>query len=116
MFGEIDSMKITFQKAGESNGSNFVNVPVRSSLIMDIKIDNNFCFLWSKISNLHPCEKIHPNRLTNYKQNFNELNNESFDFTNGFNCSDLHIFEKINRLSINIFELKVCQDQTQWKL
>ena len=35
-----------------------------------------------------------------------KLNIEGFDFTNGFKCSDVHKFEKLNNLSINIFELQ----------
>ena len=37
------------------------------------------------------------------------------DFTNEFKCSNVHIFEIINVLSINIFELSFYQDQKKWK-
>ena len=40
---------------------------------------------------------------------------EVFDFTNGFRCSDVHRFEKIGNLLINIFELNFYQDQDKWK-
>ena len=43
------------------------------------------------------------------------MNIEGFDFTNGFNCSDVHKFEKLNNLSINIFELNFYQDGNNWK-
>ena len=37
------------------------------------------------------------------------------NFTNGFRCSDVHKFEKINNLSTNIFELNFYRDQNKWK-
>ena len=49
-------------------------------------------------------------RVSNYKYYFDELNIEGFDFSNGFKCSDVKKFEKLNNLSINIFELSFYQD------
>ena len=72
--------------------------------------DKNF-FLWSILAYLHPCINNHPNRVSTYKPCFTELNNESFDFTSGFRCSDVHKLEKLNNLSVNIFELKFYQNQ-----
>ena len=46
---------------------------------------------------------------------FSELNIDSFDFSNGFRCSDVYKFEKLNNLSINIFELSFHSDQKTWK-
>ena len=40
----------------------------------------------------------------------NELNIESFDFTNGFKCSDVHRYNKLNNLSVKIYELDFYQD------
>ena len=37
------------------------------------------------------------------------------DFTDGFKTSDVVKFEKLNSLSINIFELKFYQDGINWK-
>ena len=56
-----------------------------------------------------------PQRVSNYKKYFDELNIEGFDFTNGFKCSDVHKFEKLNNLSINIFELNFYLDNKIWK-
>ena len=57
----------------------------------------------------------HPIRFSNYKQYFNEINIEGFDFTNGVKCKDMHRFEKLNNLSINKFELNSYQDKNKWK-
>ena len=43
------------------------------------------------------------------------MHNGGFDFTNGFKCSDVQKFEKINNLSINIIELNFYQDRNKWK-
>ena len=67
------------------------------------------------MASLHPCENDHPNRVSKYKQHFNELNTNGFDFTNGFKCSDMHRFEKLNSLSINTYEIIFHQDGDKWK-
>ena len=43
------------------------------------------------------------------------MNIEGFGFFNGFSCSDIHNFEKLNNLSVNIFELNFYQDQKKWR-
>ena len=87
------------------DGSSYNKVPLRSSAILNIGNDDKYCFLWSILAKLHPCENSHPDRLSKYEPYCNELNIEGFDFTNGFRCSDMYRFEKLNNLSINIYEL-----------
>ena len=82
---------------------------------MNIEDNDNYCFLWYLSAYLHPCNNDHPNRVSNYRQNFNELNIQGFDFAKGFNCSDVHKFNELNKLSVKIFELNFYQDQNQWK-
>ena len=43
------------------------------------------------------------------------MNFQSFDFTNDFKCSDVHIFIELNNLSVNKFELNFHQDKNKWK-
>ena len=38
-----------------------------------------------------------------------------FDFTKGFRCSDVHKFNELNNLSVNIFELNFYQYQNKWR-
>ena len=115
IFDKINSMKMRFYKTGEMNGSNYVKTPLRSNFLKNIKKNDKYCFIWSILASLHPCDNDHPNRVSNYKQYFNDINIEGFDFTNGFKCSDAHKFEKLNNLSINIFELNFHQDKNKWK-
>ena len=53
--------------------------------------------------------------MKNYTHYSSELNIEVFDFSNGYKCSDMHKFEKLNNLSINSFDLNFYQDQNKWK-
>ena len=93
---KINSTKVRFYKTGEINDSSFVKIPLRSNALINVKNDDKYCFIWSGLASLHPFENDHPNRISNYKQFFIELNIDGFDFSNGFKCSDVHKFEKLN--------------------
>ena len=112
---KINSMTVYFYKTNEMNGSNYVKIPLRSNAILNIENNDKYCFLWSILASLHPCIKNHPNRVSNYRQIFNELNIQGFDFSGGFKCNDVHRFNELNNLSVNIFELSFYQDQNHWR-
>ena len=112
-FNKINSMTVYFYKTGELNVSNYIKIPLRSNAILNIENNDKYWFLWSILAYLHPCNNSHPNRVTNYRQYFDELNIQGFDFTNGFKCTDFHKFNEINNLSVNIFELNFYQNQNQ---
>ena len=97
------------------NGSNYVKITLRSKAILNIENNDKYCFLRSILAYLHPCSINHPNRVSNNKQYFNELKINDFDFRNGFKCSDVHKFNELNNLSVNIFELNFYQDQNKWR-
>ena len=97
------------------DGSNYVKFPLRTNAILNYENNDKYCFLWSILAWLHPCTNNHPNRVSNYKQYFNQLNIQGFDFSKGFRCSDVHKFNELNTLSVNIFELAYYQDQNKWK-
>ena len=113
VFQRINSMTISFYNTGNMDGSSYVKIPLRSSAIVNIKNDDKYCFIWSILASLYPCEN-NPNRVSNYEPYFNKLNIEGFDFTCGFKCSDMYRFEKLNNLSKNIYELGF--DQNKHKL
>ena len=114
-FDKLYSMTIYFYETTEMNGSNYIKIPLRSNAILNIENNDKYCFIWSILASLYPCNNNHPNRVSNYRQYFNELNIQYFDFTNGFKCSDIHKFNELNNLSVNIFELVFYQDQNQWR-
>ena len=103
-FQRVNSMTISFYNTGSMDGSTYVKLPLRSSAIINVKNDDKYCFIWSILAKLYPCES-NPDRVSKYLPYFNELNIEGFDFTNGFRCSDMYRFEKLNNLSINIYQL-----------
>ena len=115
IFDKINSMKISFYTTTELNGTSYVKIPLRTSSILNIQKNDKYCFIWSVLASLHPCEKSNPSRVNNYVQYFNELHFQNFDFTNGFKCSDVHRFNELNNLSVNIYELNFYQDGDKWK-
>ena len=115
IFDKINSMKISFYKTIELNGTSYVKIPLRSNAILNVKSNDKYCFIWSILASLYPCENNNSSRVNNYVQYFNELNFQSFDFTNGFKCSDVHRFNELNNLSVNIYELNFYQDGDKWK-
>ena len=82
---------------------------------MNIENNDIYRFIWSILASLHPCNNNHPNSVSNYKQCFDELNINGFDFTNGLKCSDVHRFNELNILSISIFEFNFYQDRNVWR-
>ena len=108
-------MTIYFYRTIELIGSSYVKIPIRSNAILNIENNDKYCFIWSILGFLHPCENSHPISVSNYEQYFNELNIEEFDFTNGFRCNDVHKFEKLNNVCNNIFELGFYQGNNKWK-
>ena len=114
-FDKVNSMTIYFFKTGEMNGSSYVKTPLRTNAILNIDNKDKYCFIWSTLASLHSCNNNHPNRVPNYKQYFNELNINGFDFSKGFKCSDIHKFFELNNLSVNFFELIFYQDQNKWR-
>ena len=100
----VNSMTISFYNTRNMDGSSYVKIPLWSSAILNIKNDDKYCFLWSILANLYPCEN-NSNIVSSYRNYFNELNIEGFDFSNGFKCRDVYRFESLNNLSINIYEL-----------
>ena len=88
---------------------------MRTNAIWNIENNDKYCFIWSILASLHPCKNTHPNRVSNYKQYFNEFNVQGFDFSRGFRYSDVHKFNELKKVSVNILELKFYQDQNQWK-
>ena len=101
-FVKVNSMTIYFYKTNEMNGSNYIKIPLRSNAILNVENIDKYCFLWSILAYLHPCNNNHPNRVSNYRQYFNELNIQGFDFSKGLKCCDVHKFNEIIYLLINL--------------
>ena len=74
------------------NGSSYGKIPLRSSAILIFENDDKYCFLWLMLAKLHTCNISNPYRVSNYRQNFDELIIVGFNFSNGNKCSDVHNF------------------------
>ena len=61
-------MKISFYKTDGVNGLSCVKIPLRSTAILNNEKIDKYCFIWSILAHLHPCENNYPNRVSNYKQ------------------------------------------------
>ena len=96
-------------------GSSYAKSLLRSSAILNIPNDGKYCLLRAILAKKRLSNISHRNRVSNYRQYFNELNIEGFGFTIGFKCIDVHKFEKLKSLSNNLFELKFHQDQNRWR-
>ena len=111
VFQRVISMTISYYNTGIMDGSSYVKVPLRSSAILNIKNDDKYCFIWSIFASLYPCENNSIIVSSYIKCFFNKLNIEGFDFSNVFKCGDKYRFEKLNNLSINIYELNFEQSK-----
>ena len=67
VFQRVTSMTISFYNTGNMDGSSYVKVPLRSSAIVNIKSDDKYCFLWSILASLYPCEK-NSNIVSSYRK------------------------------------------------
>ena len=74
------------------NGPSCVRIPLRSSAILNFEDDDKIFFILSKSAILHPCEIGDPKGVSIYRQYFDQLNIEGFDFSNRFKCSDVNNF------------------------
>ena len=99
---KIDLMTKYFYDNTELNGSTYVKIPLRSSAVINIDSDDDYCFLWSKVANTLPCKNNHPKKVSDFRHFFDEINTDGFDFTNGFDCTVFQKFEKVIDLSKNI--------------
>ena len=66
IFDKINSMKISFYKSTELNGTSNVKIPLRSNAILNVLKNDKYCFIWSVLASLHPCENTHPSRVNSY--------------------------------------------------
>ena len=85
--------------------SSYTQVPIKSSAISNFGTDDTYCFVWSNLAHLHPCENTNPNRVSNNRPYFNELNNDVFDSTDGFECNYVTRFETVIIVAAKNFEL-----------
>lgn len=83
--------------------STFTHVPKfisKRHAVINVKNDDEYCFLWAVVSALFPTNK-HSERKSSYPHYRNVLSYENIKFPITF--KDIKKFEKINNLSINLY-------------
>ena len=69
---------------------------------INIKNDDQKCFLWSVLASLHP-QSENVERVTKYRSYENELNMDGIEYP--VKVVDITKFENFNNISINVFGL-----------
>ena len=74
----------------------------KSTSIINIQNDDNYCFLWSILAHKHKVDN-HRERVSHYKKHFHEFIPGDIQFPR--KLKDIPTFERINNLNTNAFEL-----------
>ena len=106
-FKEVISLEIHIVEYKPMRGSSFIPLPnfiKKKNAIINIKNEDDKCFLWSVLRYLHPKE-IHGERLTDLKKYENDLNFKGIDFP--VKVKDITKFENNNPdlPGINVFSV-----------
>ena len=92
-------------KVNDIQASSWVELPEKyknNKSIINIKNDDQFCFLWCILAHLFPVED-HKNRTSNYSIHTNKLILNGLEFP--MKIKDIPKFENLNNLNVNVFEL-----------
>ena len=101
---EILHLDLNIARYTPIKGSSYVRLPKilgSKKAVLNIKNNDNKCFMWSILAALHPVtRKNAPERLRHYEQFQNELNLEGIDFPVAIH--QVNKFEKQNNISVNV--------------
>ena len=112
VFQEIEEVILEIYRVNDIQASSYIELPPKyknSQSIINIKNNDQYCFLWCILANLYPVEdyKI---ITSSYSKQFDKFNIQGLDFP--MKVTDIPKFENLNRLStggqqccINVFEL-----------
>ena len=92
-------------KVNDIQASSWVELPEKyknNKSVINIKNDDQFCFLWCIIAHLFPVED-HKNRTSSYSMHTNKLILNGLEFP--MKIKDIPKFENLNSLNVNVFEL-----------
>ena len=92
-------------KVNDIQASSWVELPEKyknNESIINIKNDDQFCFLWCILAHLFPVED-HKNRTSSYSMHTNKLILNGLEFA--MKLEDIPKFENLNNSNVNVFEL-----------
>ena len=96
---------VEIYKVTDIKASSRVELPTNyknSQSIINLKNNDNLCFIWSILAYLFPVIE-HKNRTSNYSMHMHKWNLNNLEFP--MKVKDIPKFETKNRLNINVFEL-----------
>ena len=77
-------------------------IPLRCSALLNVQNDDKDCFPWPILAHFHPIadsKNGYSTKVSTFRQCFDEVNFQGFDFSNGFRCIVVHNFAKLNKKS-----------------
>ena len=104
---EINHLEVGINRYIPFRGSSYIELPISikaKRAVINIKNNDQKCFLWSIISALHPVDrKDNPNRLSNYKPYEHDFDEALRDITFPVSLDDVKKFERRTGISINVY-------------
>ena len=105
---KILHLKVHINKYEPISGSSYIDLPADIKLkkaVVNVKNDDNFCFLWAVVSALHPVHwSENANRTSSYPHYSKVLKYDGLSFP--LQLKDIPKFEDVNNLSINVYTLQ----------
>ena len=104
-FQYIEEAVVEIYKVTDIKASSWVELPPNyknSQSIINIKNEDNYCFIWCILAHIYPVEKD-KNRVSNYSPYVHSLDISNLSFP--MKVTDIPKFERKNNLNINVFEL-----------
>ena len=105
VFQEIEEVILEIYKVNDIQASSYIELPGKykdNKSIINIKNNDQYCFLWCILVQLYPVEN-HKDRISKYIIHLNKLNLKGLEFP--MKVKDIPKFENLNNLNINVFEL-----------
>ena len=103
-FQEIEVL-LEIYKVNDIQASSYIELPPKykkNQSIINIKNNDQFCFLWCILAYLFPVED-NENITSKYVFHMNKLNLKGLEFP--MKVKDIPKFENLNNLNVNVFEL-----------
>ena len=105
VFQEIEEGFLEVYKVNDIQASSYIELPGKykdNKSIINIKNNDQYCFLWCILAQLYPVEN-HKDRISKYIIQLNKLNLKGLEFP--MKVKDIPKFENLNNLNLNVFEL-----------
>ena len=105
IFDSIKKLTVKMFKYHDIRASSYCKLPepfFDSKSIVNIQNNDNYCFLCSILAHKYKVNR-HRERVSHYENHFHELNQGDIQFP--MKIKDKTIFERLNNLNINVFEI-----------